>query len=70
MLPNPQFQEENFFVQLAMPKRFFQMNPWQHLKKSLEQIHSYDDTSFLDPKWHIGPKGDFFIENSTKLILK
>ena len=42
---NLQFYVENVFVQLQQPKIFFQMNPWQHLKKSLEQIQSYDLSS-------------------------
>ena len=35
----------------------------QNLKKFLQQIQSYEDASFLDPKWSIYPKQIFFLEN-------
>ena len=35
----------------------------QNLKKSLEQIQSYEDAPFFAPKWSICPKQFFFFEN-------
>ena len=35
----------------------------QNLKKSSQQIHSYEDVPRLGPKWSICPKQIFFLEN-------
>ena len=35
----------------------------ENLKKFLQQIQSYEDASFLGPKWSICPKTNFFLEN-------
>ena len=34
----------------------------QNFKKFLEQIQSYEDVSFLDPKWFICPNFFFFLK--------
>ena len=34
----------------------------QNLKKILQQIQSYEDASFLGPKWFICPKQNFFLK--------
>ena len=40
----------------------------QNLKKSLEQIQSYEDAPFFAPKWSICPKQFFFLK-IIKIIL-